>query len=169
MSNEISTLRNEAEIARTLLANIRDVIDGDDEAAHDAIEGETSLIEAITAAVDRITELDAHEAAIAGMMKDLAARKERFAHQGEQIRAALCVAMGMVKLKKLELPQATLSLKSLPAKAVILSEVEIPSMFFVDQAPKLDKRSVLDALKSGAAVPGAVLSNGGETIAIRRS
>jgi hypothetical protein len=77
--------------------------------------------------------------------------------------------MSTAGVKKLERPAATLSLRSVPPKAIITSEVELPSRFFVDQAPKLDKKAVLDALKAGEKVAGAELSNGGETIALRRN
>ena len=76
--------------------------------------------------------------------------------------------MSMAELKKLELPQATISRKPTPAKALILDEAAIPARFWKPSDPKLDKKAVLDALKAGEAVPGTSLSNGGETIAIRR-
>ena len=165
----LRTLRNEAEATRTLLANIRDVIGDDEDAAHDAIEGETSLIEAIASAVNGIAVLEAHEIALAGLMKDLATRKERFGHQAEVIRAALCVAMAMADLKKLELPQATISRKPTPPKVIVTDEAAIPARFWKAADPRLDKKALLEALKTTAEeVPGAELSNGGETIAIRR-
>ncbi|MGE0857439.1 MAG: siphovirus Gp157 family protein [Hyphomicrobiaceae bacterium] len=43
----------------------------------------------------------------------------------------------------------------------------IPSEFWKPQPPRLDKKVVLDALKAGAVVPGAELSNGGETLSMR--
>ena len=70
-------------------------------------------------------------------------------------------------LRKLELPTATLSIKAVPAKAEITDEALLPSKFFKAQDPKLDKKAVLDALKAKEDVPGAVLSNGGETLSIR--
>ncbi len=169
MSSLTRALKDEAEAARALLANLRDVIGDDDDATHDAIEGETSLIEVITSAVDRLAELEAHEEALANQIKALNTRKDRFSHQGELIRAAILSAMGMADLKKLELPQATLSRKPTPPKAIILDEAAIPARFWKPSDPKLDKKSVLDALKGSEAVPGAELSNGGETVAIKRS
>lgn len=168
MNNDVRSLRDEAEAARILLANIRDIIGDDDAAAHDAIEGETSLIEAIASAVDRIAELEAHENALGDMLRDLATRKERFEMKAAQIRAALCLAMVIADLKKLELPQATISRKATPPKVVIIDETAIPSRFWKPSDPKLDKRAILETLKEKVEVPGAELSNGGETIAIKR-
>jgi Siphovirus Gp157 len=50
---------------------------------------------------------------------------------------------------------------------LILDEAILPAKFWKAQDPKLDKKAVLDALKAKEDVPGASLSNGGETISIR--
>jgi hypothetical protein len=170
MSNTLSLDRKlsiEAEAARALLANIRDVVKDDEDAAADAIEGETNLIEAITATVERLLLVESFEKAIDETIKKLQARKDRFANQGDLYRAALASAMGAAELKKVELACATLSRKPTPAKVVITEEADIPSAFWKPQPPRLDKKAVLDALKDKQAVPGATLSNGGETLAIR--
>lgn len=162
-------LHVETEAARVLLANVRDIIGDDDDAIHDALEGETNLLEAISDAVNRIAELEAHQEALAIQAKALAERKSRFEVQAERVRAAVLVAMGIAELRKLELPQATISRKPVPPKAVITSEAEIPSRFWKPSDPKLDRKAVLDALKAKEIVPGAELSNGSETISIKWS
>lgn len=162
-----SQLHVQGEAARALLANIRDVIGDDEEMALVAIEGETGLIEAISSAVDRIAELTAHMSALELQTKALTERRSRFENQADRIKVAIQVAMGQAALRKLELPQATLSLRSVPQKAEITDEALIPSRFWKPQDPKLDRRAVLDALKAKENVPGAALSNGGETISIR--
>lgn len=165
--SETRELEREAEAARSLLANIRDVMALDDGEAMTVVEGETNLIEAIGKAVDRIGELKAHEAAIAELAVSLSTRKARFEQQGDLLRAAVQSAMAAAGMKKLELPQATLTCKAIAPKAIILNEADIPSKFWKAQDPKLDRKAVLDALKAKEAVAGAELSNGGETIQIR--
>ena len=167
MSDVSRQLLIQGEAAKTLLANIRDVIGDDDEMALTAVEGETGLIEAITQAVHRLHELDAHAEAIGIQMKSLGERKSRFEAQHDRIKAAVAVAMGQAELRKLELPSATLSIRAVAAKAEITDEALIPSKFWKPQDPKLDKKAVLDALKAKEDVPGATLSNGGETLAIK--
>lgn len=168
MSSDIKrSLKDEAEAARSLLANIRDIVAGDEEAVADAIEGETNLIEAISAAVDAILEADAEADALAGMVKRLADRKARAETRSERIRAAISDAMGTAELRKLKLPHATLTIKATPPKAVITNEIDLPTRFFVEQAPKLDKRALLEALKAGEQIEGAQLSNGSGTLQIR--
>lgn len=160
-------VRIQGEAARSLLANIRDVIGDDEEMATDAVEGETNLIEAISAGVDRIAELNGHCEVLETRQKELGERRSRFEDQAERIKTAILVAMGQGELRKLELPQATLSLRAVAPKAEITDEAAIPSKFWKAQDPKLDKKAVLDALKAKETIPGASLSNGGETISIR--
>lgn len=169
MSDLKRALQNEGEAARALLASIRSVVGDDDVAMQDAVEGETSLIEAVDASLDRLAEIEALNEAISSLVKSYKERADRLDNQAEQIRTAISVAMTTAGLRKLERPAGTLSLRAVPPKAIITSEVDLPSKFFIEQAPKLDRKAVLDALKSGEKIPGAELSNGSETISIRRS
>lgn len=165
--SSVRELQIQGEAAKVLLANIRDVVGDDDEMIATAVEGETSLLEAISGGVDRIEELKAHREAIETRIKDLQVRRDRFEDQEARIKAAIHVAMGQAEQRKIELPQATISLRAVPPKAEITDEAAIPSKFWKPQDPKLDKKAVLDALKAKEDVPGASLSNGGETISIR--
>jgi hypothetical protein len=160
-------LQIQGEAARNLLLNVRDVIGDDEDMIATAVEGETNLKEAISSAVDRIAELNGHQEALEIRIKALQERRDRFEDQAARIKAAVHVAMGQGELRKLELPQATLSVRAVPPKAEITDESLIPSKFWKPQDPKLDKKAVLDALKAEEAVPGATLSNGGETLSIR--
>lgn len=161
------SLEIESEIARSLLVNIHTVIADDEDLALNTIEGETSLIETIKLAVERIADIEAFREATKARRDALKAREDRLAKQQELLRTALVAAMGAVEMKKLELPAATLTIKAVPPKATIVSEVDIPSNFWKPQDPKLDLKAITDALKAKETVPGATLSNGGETIQIR--
>lgn len=167
MSDLQRTLKEEAEAARVLLANIRDIIADDEDAAATAVEGETNLIEAIAAAVEQVAADEAHAEAIAAVAKRYAERKSRLEARAERARAAIAVAMDMAGLKKVELPQAVLTIKATPPKAIVTDEAAIPSRFWKPADPKLDKKAVLDALKAGDKIDGAELSNGGTTLQIR--
>ena len=157
----------EAEAARVLLANINDIVRDDEDAAHDAVEGETSLFEVIQSAVDRIGELEALSEATKARQDALKARRDRFDRQAENLRTALHSALGAANLKKVELPLATISCRPVPAKAIVSSEADIPAQFWKAQPPKIDLKGITEALKAKADVPGASLSNGGETVSIR--
>lgn len=160
-------LHAQGEAARVLLLNIRDVVGDDEELIETAVEGETDLKEVISAAVDRLDELNGHQESLDARIEALKARRERFEGQAERIKAAILVAMGQAELRKLELPQATLGVRAVPPKAEIIDESMLPSRFWKSSDPKLDRKLLLETLKSGESVPGAVLSNGSETLSLR--
>ena len=167
MSDTLMSLRRETEEARALLANLKDIIGDDDQAQADAVEGETSLHEAIASGVARLAEVQTLQLGIDAMVEQLQERGSRFERQRDNIRTAICAAMEAANIKKLELPIATVSLRAVPPKAEIIDEAAIPAKFWKPQDPKLDRKAVLDALKAKETVPGATLSNGGLTISVK--
>jgi hypothetical protein len=166
MSDIAHTLSREAEAARTLLLNIKDVIGDDETASADAIEGQTNLKEACEAAAQRLVDIESLSTAIEEQAERLAARRSRLQRQSESIRAALAAALGMAEQTKIETAVATISLRSVPPKVIVTDEASIPPEYWKRGDPKLDRKSLLAALKEGE-VPGATLSNGGQTIAIK--
>lgn len=160
----------EKEAARSLLANIRDVIGDDDDALRDAVEGETNLIEALALADERLIEIAALLDGIEVAIKTLKTRADRLESQSERFRAAMMNAMSDLGLKKVELPTATLSLAKSPDSVRIVSEADLPSQYMVEKVEiRPDKKALLDQLKSGASIPGAELANGAPRLTIRRA
>lgn len=167
MSELVNNLSREAEAARSLVANIRDAIGDDEDAQLDMIEGETSLKEVLEQAAQRLAVLTANAEAIKKVRDDLAARAARFERQDELLRTAICAALADADLKKVELSTATLSRAPSPPKVMVTAESEIPAEFWKRSDPTLDKRKLGEALKDGAAIPGATLSNQAETLRVR--
>lgn len=164
-------LRRQAEAAKALLANLKEIgADDDAELVADSIEGETNLHEAIEAA---LAEIDESEVLIAGLkakVEAFRARQSATEARRDRIRALIEQAMAMTEQTKLRLPTATLSLAKRKPAVVIDDEAAIPSRFWTPQPPpppKLDKAALKDALAEGD-VPGAHLDNGGFGLTIRR-
>lgn len=164
--SETAAITREAEAASVLIANMRDILAGDEDLKHATIEGETGLVEALAAAAERIAEIEALAEASKGIAQRLASRMARLDAQAERLRAATLNAMSQVDMAKLELPLATLSVKRTSPKVEIINEADIPSWFWKPQAPKLSKADLAKALKDGKQVPGAILSNGSVTLSI---
>ena len=158
----------ETQAAKTLLAQMADILGDDDNAKRDAVEGETSLREAIAAAVKQIGEDEAAVLGISEYVSSLSDRRERLKQRIANMRTAVCVALEQAHEKTLETPFGTVTLKSTPKSAIITEEADIPSIYWRDCAPELDKTAITKALKEGAQIAGAVLSNGGSTISIKR-
>lgn len=167
MSDIRRALQDESEAARSLLASVRDIIADDEQAISDLVEGETKLIEAIGAAVDKLHEIEGFADGLKSKIDALRNRRDSLETSSEKIRAAILLAMTRADLTKVKLAQATLSRRAAGPSVTVISQAEIPSRFFVDQAPALNKRLLLDALKSGERIEGAELSNGGETLVVR--
>jgi hypothetical protein len=171
MSAPAHNLHVEIEATRALLANYRDILADDEEAQADMVEGETNLHDAIRRALVRVAEIKAMCEGIEDLATRLGERRARLQQQDKSLRVALCSAMELAGLKRLETDVATISRKATPPAVVITAEAEIPSTFWKKQDPKLDMRALLAALKeadeAGKTIPGAVLSNGGETVSIR--
>lgn len=163
-------LEAEAQAARDLVNTIRETLtDDDDELIHDMIEGETSLLEVIHDAIDRIAMLESFDASLKARMEEMSGRRKRFAAQVDLIRAAVHHAMSLTGEKRFEFADATVSLRKTPATLIVDEPADIPSQFWEPQPPKLDRRKLLDYLKNNNGIcAGASMSAPGETVSIRR-
>jgi len=167
MDHVKSKLATEAAAARSLLQALAETIGDDDDFKSDIVEGETSLHDAIVGAVTRVAEVSAHSEAIAIMMKDLSARKSRFDVSADNLRNSIRSALELATLPKVELPIATVSLRRVPPKVEITEPTHIPEAFLKQPPPVIDKTAIKAALDAGEHVPGAQLSNGSQTVAIK--
>jgi Siphovirus Gp157 len=161
------SLHKETEAARLLLAQMADIIGDDEEARRGLVEGETNLHEAVSSAIKMIGEDKAAIAAIKEYACKLGDRAGRLEKRVENTRTAIAVAMDLASEKSIQTPFGTVSLKDTPRIAVVTEESDIPSTFWKPQPNKLDKTALTKALREGQAIPGASLSNGGTTIAIK--
>lgn len=164
-------LQREIEAATILRENLAAI--GDEDLTRDMIEGETSLIEMVDAMVKQDGEDAAHVASIKKYSDDLSNRQKRIEDRIEVRRGLLAKAMEMAGRDKIETATGTISLGVNPVSAIVTDESVIPSEFFEQPPPKLNKRALLAALKekreTGGAIPGATLSNGSARVTIRRA
>lgn len=160
-------LKEEATAAAALLANIRDVVGDDEELALTTIEGETNLVELVRRAIQRVQDLEDHGEAIGERQKTLKERKERLDNQAERIRLSVLAALEQVELARLELPEATLTVKDVAPKTIVTVEADVPAKYWKPQPPKLDMKAISEAIKAGENVAGATLSNKSRTLQIR--
>lgn len=164
----IRDLVRETEAARVLRENLADIIQDEDD-VRDFVEGETSLLEAIELAVNQTGEDEAAIEAIDNYVAKLKGRKDRLKSRLEATRTAIAVAMIQASQKKIETPYGTVTRKNTIQTAIITDEASIPTDYWKPQDPKLDKAKLAADMRAGQRVEGATLSNGGETVMIRRS
>jgi hypothetical protein len=195
MSDPAYILSKQMDAAKILREQIADIAAGDPDFIRDTLEGETNLHEAIGALVLSISEDDELEEGVKRAIDNLKVRKDRFKRRAEMKRALVATAMEIGEIAKIETPAGTVTAKSVPPKAIVTEESEIPTKFFETPAPVLSLKKLTAALKEREAlleaaranedaearrealeaadaalppIPGASLSNGGRTIQITK-
>lgn len=158
-------LHHEANAARHLIEALHD----DDEVLrHDMVEGETSFLEAIDAALAEIDECDVVMEGIAAKIAQFAERQDRAKRRIERLRGLIEQAMLTAGLPTVKRPTATLSVSEKKPAALIFDESLVPAQFWKARDPVLDKTAINAAVKGGETIPGVTLTNGGTTLTIRR-
>lgn len=190
--DETAMLQREIEAAKAIREQIATLAQGDEDFTRDVIEGETNIREIIASLVANEAEDDAMVAGIGSLINGLQARKKRIEGRIEYRRAMIANGLDIAGLEKLETPGGTVSVRAVPPKLIVQDEAAIPAKYWTAGAPTLDKKALIETLKEQARatveaskiedpvvraavlasfapyIPGAVLSNGGQTIAIRR-
>lgn len=161
LSHSVSTYRT---IRNQIVALEADL---DEETLADTLEGLTDLHEVIAAVVRAAVVDEALAEGLKGHVQLLKERGQRLSGRAAARRRIARDAMLEVELKKVTAPDFTVSLRPAPPRAIIIDETAVPYDFLKPQPPKLDKQSILDALKHGVAVPGATLSNRESILSVR--
>src|SRR3990167_9711245 len=132
----------------------------------DMLEGGTDLHKALSTFVRLIGEAQGNIDGLAAYVTTLQSRATRFERRIEAIRGLIFKLLTIADLKKVPLPEATLSVRRVPGSVVITDETKIPDEFMrIKREP--NKSAIKEALQNSSFVPGAEMSNGGETLSIR--
>lgn len=152
------------EIADLLIAHPE--LDEDEVLRTDSVEGETSAFEFLAGIVRKIGATQALSNGTADYIGELHERKARLERREHALRSLIFKVMNSAELKKVELPEATLTVRNGVPKVIIVNQHEIPSEFFrVVKEP--DKTRIKAAITAGEHVPGTALSNAEPALAIR--
>lgn len=160
-------LQREAVKAADLRTALREYAD-DPQLILDMIEGETNFDEAILAVDAEVIEDEILVTGLKAKLDELTERKERVERAIETKRNLILMAMARAGKRLVKGPAATISVRDTPAKIVVTNEAEIPARFWTPRDPTLDKAALRDALAAEETIPGALLSNGGVALTVRR-
>ena len=133
----------------------------------DTLEGATNLNEAIGEVIRAALEEEALADGLRQRMGAMRERLERIETACSRKREVVQAVMEDAGIEKILQPDFTGSLRASPPSIAVLNEAEIPEPYWIPQPPKLDRKGVLDALKTGTRVPGATFANSKTTLAIR--
>src|SRR6185312_12498255 len=126
----------------------------DDEAWQMSLESETDFNGFLTEIVRRIEDNKALAVGTKDRFEELKARKERFEHRIEYLRELLFKVMYTAEMAKVELPEATISLRAGTKQLVGDADPkELPDEF-CRISRDLDRTKIKEALKDGKFVPG---------------
>lgn len=140
-------------------------LEGDPVVLADTLEGLTDAPTVIASFIRKAREDEANADALAGMMKDMGARKSRLQARADKLRASALSMLNAIGLRKLEQPDFTASIRSVPPRVEVEDETAIPDhLCKIVRTP--DKTKLKEALSFGP-VEGARMSNGGETLSLR--
>lgn len=140
--------------------------DLDEETLADTIEGLTNLHELLSAIIRGALDAEAMVDAVKARAKDMQARASRLEARAERLRQIVRDAMADAHIHKLTQPDFTASLRPGVPHVTITDEDLLPQIF-IEQRPHILKREILDALKDGAEVTGAMLSNPEMVLSVR--
>lgn len=139
----------------------------DEESWLASLESQTDAPELLTSIVRRIEDSKALAEGTKDRLDELKARKDRFEHRVESLRGLLFKVMDAAALPKLELPEATLSIRAGQPQLVGDADPESVLPEFRKVSVALDRAAIKDALKNGSEVPGFILSNSAPSLTIR--
>lgn len=132
----------------------------------DMIEGATEAHEFLRLVEKKRQEACTMVGAIASNIAELDQRLGRFERREKAMRQLMFKILETADLKRVELPEATLSIRNGPQKVIITNDALIPEILCrIKREP--DKTRIGKLLKDGNPVQGAELSNAEPTLSIR--
>ena len=144
--------------------NMRDVFEDDDQLRLDTLEGETDLFEIAKRLLDDMERDEGDKAILAEQMDSRKVRRDRCDARIKARREAIAALMDCAGLDKLPLPEATLSLRKMAPKAVVIDAEALP-----DDMCTFTRKPNLAAIKEADTLPtGVAMDNGGVSLTVRR-
>lgn len=141
--------------------------DDDERLLLDTLEGETDLFEMTGKLLNWIEQDEGAVVALKAQVDDRSERRRRFEGRIAAKREAVMALLDCAGLDKLQLPEATLSVRDLPPKPLVADEDALPDeLCRVKRTP--DMALIRAALDAGEAVAGVTLNNPGRSLTIRR-
>jgi hypothetical protein len=140
--------------------------EGDEDTLLLALESETDLREFLVAVTRRMVEAEAFADGIGDLITETKARQQRFEQRSEAMRSLAFRLMNAAEVRKVELPQATLSIRAGVPRVIVTDEAALPpNCVRIKREP--DKVIIKERLAAGETVPGAELNNSPPTLTVR--
>jgi hypothetical protein len=143
------------------------VPDADDDTIRDTLEGISTLHELLAETLRSAIIDEALGAGLRSRLQDMKHRLARLEARALRKRELALHVMSEAGLRKLEQPDFTASARAGSPSLLVVAEEQIPEGYWIPQPAKLDRQSLLAALKQGDQVTGAQLSNPKQVLSVR--
>lgn len=104
-----------------------------------------------------IKQLEANADMLATEIKRLSERKTTAENNAKRLKVYLQEQLEKVGTDKIKGEIFTVAIQNNPQSVDVLDEELIPATYFIEQAPKLDRKELLAHLKAGETIPGAAV------------
>lgn len=142
--NRVLDLANDPDIDPQVLTDTLEAIEG---AIEHKAENIAKLIKCIDADVNALKEEE----------QRLASKRKALENRKSSIKQYLEMQLSKAGLKKIKGKIFTVALQDSPPSVFVEDESMIPEQYWIPQNPVLDKKSILQALKNNANIPGVSL------------
>ena len=146
----------------TAINTLIDVVECDEETLQDTLEAlEGEFDDKIQYLIQKALECDSSADICKAEAERIASRKKAFENRAKRIRDFIQYQMTLVNKPKLNYPLYTVYIQNNPPKVNVADETLIPSLYWIEKVEKsLDKKSILELLKTGIEVPGCSMEQG---------
>lgn len=165
MANPILAAEDVAREINALLADYPQLAD-DEELFRDTLEGNTRFNEIMDRLLSEMRDNESLAEAAAQRIGKIRERQTRLTHRVQFYRGLMHRLLTLTGLKSVALVEAKVSVCKSQDKVIIIDESAITDEYLIIKKEP-NKTAIKKALKEGKSVPGATLSNGGETIMVR--
>ena len=144
------------------LKHMADVMEIDEDLLNDTLDSlEGTFQEKVEYLTSRIMETNRFADICKAEEQRLADRRRSLEKRSESIKQYIQNQMVIVGMQKLNYPLFTVTVQKNPPKVVVNDESLIPKEYKkIETVTSPDKKSILEALKNGALVPGTQLEQG---------
>lgn len=94
-----------------------------------------------------IKQLEYDELVVNEEIKRYQKKKKALVNNQKQLKEYLKDSMEYLEKDKIKTPKFSINIQNNPPKLIVEDEAEIPKAYWIEQAPKLDKRLLLNDLK----------------------
>ncbi|GKV69827.1 hypothetical protein NCCP2716_23250 [Sporosarcina sp. NCCP-2716] len=150
-----------------MYAQLQQLIEDGGEGLEDTLESvEGALEEKLESYAMVIRNIESDVDGLKAEEKRLADRRKSMENGIKRMKTAMQDAMSSTGERKIKGEKFTFTIQKNPPSLKVLDESVIPSEFFIPAAPSLDKKAVMELLKSGQEVAGTQITQG-ESLRIR--